>query len=118
MVRLRGEGAEPHVKQELADKRKPLVEQIEKLSELLSSLESEKEEEVDLEAAAAEAAAAEAKKAREGGCGETTKMAVGILKNTISGYARKRTSRERSRGAEAGGGELGESSSPYAAEAP
>ena len=85
MILLRGEGAEPEVKKELSTKRAKLQGQIEQLTEFLSAMETEEAEAVDLEAAAAAAAEAEAAKAREGGCAETTKTAVTILKNTISG---------------------------------
>ena len=85
MINLRGEGADPEIKQELAVKRAKLDERINMLNGFLSSMETEKAEAVDLEAAAAAAEEAEAAKAREGSCGEYTKMAVTILKNTISG---------------------------------
>ena len=84
-LRLRGEAIDTATKAELQARRAPLEEQVTTLTGMLSAIESEKAEEVDLEAAAAAAAAAEAAKATEGNCGEYTKMAVTILKNTISG---------------------------------
>lgn len=85
MVRLRGEGVEPEMKKELMGNKKRLDAQIETLAGFLSAMETEKAEEVDMEALAAAEAEAEAAKAREGGCAEMTKTAVTILKNTISG---------------------------------
>ena len=85
MILLRGEGAEPEVRKELTTKKAKLQGQVEQLTEFLSAMETEEAEAVDLEAAAAAAAEAEAAKAREGGCAETTRTAVTILKNTISG---------------------------------
>ena len=83
--RLRGERMEPQAKAEIKARREPLDEQVETLTGLLSALETEKAEAVDLEAAAAEAEEAEAAAAREGACAENTKLAVTVLKNTISG---------------------------------
>ena len=85
MFRLRGESIEPQMKKELSTRRTKLEDQISTLSGFLSAMETEKAEEVDLEAAAKAAEEAEAAKKREGGCAETTKTAVTILKNTISG---------------------------------
>ena len=85
IMRLRGEGAEPEIKKELNAKHKKLEDQISTLQGFLAAVETEQAEEVDLEAAAAAEAEAEAQKARAGSCGEMTKTAVGILKNTISG---------------------------------
>ena len=82
---LRGEGADPEVRKPLKDRQKALEGQVAKLAELLSALQTEKAEEVDLEAQAAAAAEAEAQKARQGGCADTTKLLVSILKKTISG---------------------------------
>ena len=85
MVRLRGQNADPEVKKELKSKATQLEVKINTLSGFLSALEDEEKEAVDLEAAAAAAEEAEAKKKREGNCGEYTKLAVKVLKNTISG---------------------------------
>lgn len=85
IVRLRGEGIEPKVKAELKAKRAQLDTQISTVNNFLSAMETVKEEQLDLEAAAAAAEEAEAAKKREGNCGEMTKMGVAILKNTISG---------------------------------
>ena len=82
---LRGPSAEAAVKKELNEKASALQMRIDTLSGFLSALETEEAEEVDLEAAAREAEEAEAKKKREGGCGEMTKLAVTVMKNTISG---------------------------------
>ena len=79
VMRLRG------ASKELSAKRKKLEDKISTLSGFLSVLDTEKAEEVDLEALAREAEEAELKRQRSGGCGEITKMAVTILKNTISG---------------------------------
>ena len=85
MARLRGEGAEPEIKRELAARRARLDKQIETLNGFLAAVETTAVEEVDLETAAKAAEEAEAAKAREGGCSELTKTFVTILKNTISG---------------------------------
>ena len=85
MLRLRGEAIEPEAKKELTTRKTALSEQVAQLANFLSAMETEEVEAVDLEAAAREAEEAEAAKAREGGCAEMTKMAVTILKNTISG---------------------------------
>ena len=85
ILRLRGEGIEPKVKAELKAKRTKLDNQISTVNNFLSAMETVKEEQMDLEAAAAAAEEAEAAKKREGNCGEMTKMGVAILKNTISG---------------------------------
>ena len=85
MTRLRGEGADPAIRRDLETRRAKLGERIGALSSFLAAMETEEAEAVDLEAAAREAEEAEARKKREGGCGELTKTAVTILKNTISG---------------------------------
>jgi hypothetical protein len=84
-VLLRGPNVDAAVKKGLLSQRSTLEARIDTLSGFLSALETEAAEEVDLEAAAREAEEAEAKKKREGNCGETTKLAVTVLKNTISG---------------------------------
>ena len=89
-LRLRGDSIEPGAKLEIKTRKTQLEEQCATLTGLLSAVETEKPEEVDLEAAAAAEAEAEAAKAREGGCSEMTKTAVTILKNTISGCVRAR----------------------------
>lgn len=66
-------------------KRASLQERITSLEGFLAGIAVKADEGVDLEAAAREAEEAEAKKKREGGCGEMTKMGVKVLKNTISG---------------------------------
>ena len=80
MVRLRGEGAETCVKEELNAKRLQLNEQICSLNGFLAAVETKKTEVFDLEAAAAAAKEAEAKKKKQGGCGELTKWAVTIFR--------------------------------------
>ena len=73
------------VREELKATRGRLEERVSTLNSFLSALEAGEAEEVDLEAQMAAAAEAEAQKARSGDCGEYTKLAVTILKNTISG---------------------------------
>lgn len=84
MVRLRGT-MEPEVKAEMDEKRAALEESIQTYKGFLSAMETEQAEAVDLEELAREAAKAEAKKKREGGCTETTKMVVTVIKNAIAG---------------------------------
>lgn len=85
-LRLRGNDEnEQQIKEDLKARRKKYEDQVGTLTQFLSAMETEKAEEVDLEAAAREAEAAEAAAAKMGGCAETTKTAVTILKNTISG---------------------------------
>ena len=69
----------------LLARRERLSGRISMLNEFLAAVETSKAEEVDLEAAAKEAAKAEAAKAKQGNCGENTKLAVTVLKNTIAG---------------------------------
>ena len=85
LLQLRAESEDAAMKRELATMRSMLGDRIDMLNSFLSAMESEKAESVDLEAAAKEAEEAEARKRREGGCGEMTKLAVTILRNTISG---------------------------------
>ena len=77
--------AEADVLADLNSQRSRLEKQIATYNQFLSALETEKEEGVDLEEMARLEAEAEAKKKREGGCTETTKMAVAVIKNAISG---------------------------------
>ena len=84
-MQLRGEAIEPIAEEELSKRKARLEETIATLTGFLSAMETAQAETVDLEAAAKEAEEEEAAKKREGGCGEITKMAVSILKNTISG---------------------------------
>ena len=84
-LRLRGESIEPQMKAKFMTQRTALTEKISTLEGFLSAVETDAVEAVDLEAANKAAEEAEAAKKREGSCGEYTKMAVTILKNTISG---------------------------------
>ena len=85
IIRLQGKNIESATKRELTAKRGVLEMRISTLNGFLAALSEPEDEAVDLEAAAREAEEAEAKKKREGGCGETTKMVVTVMKNTISG---------------------------------
>ena len=82
---LRGDAIEPKAAEELSARRAKLEETIGTLSSFLSAMETAQAEAVDLEAAAKEAEEAERARKKQGSCGEMTKVAVAVLKNTISG---------------------------------
>ena len=82
---MRGKDADPEVLAEMNQQRARLEKQISTYQGFLAALETEKAEAVDLEEMARLEAEAEAKKAREGGCTETVKLAVAVIKNAISG---------------------------------
>ena len=85
LSQLRGDSIEPKAARELSARRATLDETIETLSSFLSAMETAQAEAFDLEAAAKEAEEAERARKKQGSCGEMTKVAVGVLKNTISG---------------------------------
>ena len=86
-LRLRGNDEnEQQIKEDLKARRKKYEDQVGTLTQFLSAMETEKAEEVDLEAAAREAEAAEAAAAKMGGCAETTKTAVTILKTRFLAF--------------------------------
>ena len=84
MIRLRG-SADLDVMADLNAQHARLEKQIATYKSFLSALETQEAEEVDLEELARQEAEAEAKKKRQGGCAETTKLAVTVIKNAISG---------------------------------
>lgn len=85
MLRLRGE-AESDVKAALSTRRVSIESSISTLNEFLAAVVTQKAASVDLESLAREAAEAEAKKKREGGCSDVTKMFVTVVKNSIAGF--------------------------------
>ena len=85
VVKLRG-SVDVDEMNDMAVRRARIQNQIDTYNRFLSAIETEKAEAVDLEELAAAAAAAEAKKAREGGCSDTTKLVVTIIKNAIAGF--------------------------------
>jgi len=85
MIRLRGKEADPEVVNELNGRRSKFEKQIATYNNFLAALKTQAAEAVDLEELARQEAEEEAKRAREGGCAETTKLGVKILKNAISG---------------------------------
>ena len=84
LMRLRGDG-ESEEMAAMQKERTRLENQINTYKGFLEAMEKKEEEAVDLEEMARLEAEAEAKKKRAGGCADTTKLVVSLIKKAING---------------------------------